>query len=107
MSYLSTVIRQPTAARVLRWLLVLAALAGLGLGPGAAAPDPMAAAPVGQQLDECHVVRVTSAGTVVSVRLPSAAGVRTQAVAAEPEPARELSRVVPATTLTTIGVCRT
>lgn len=100
-------IRQPTAARVLRWLLILATLAGLGLWQGAPGPDPMAAAPVGQQFDECPVVRVASAGTAVSVRVPPTAGDVTPPVAAGPEPVPQLSRAVPATTLTTIGVCRT
>jgi hypothetical protein len=110
---------------VLRWLLVLATLVGMGLWQGAHCPGEMIAVahaheattehPAQQAadtgsgpvagLDGCDVVRATAVRTVVEARapLPSGAGVLT--VAAAPRPVR--NRLVPAVTLATIGVCRT
>ena len=112
-----TVSRPQQSARpwVLRGLLVLVFLAGLGLWQGAHCPEP-AAAGAGThsststststaESDECGIARVTAVSTVAGARLPLPSVARGSSAAPPPQSVR--TRLVPAVALATIGVCRT
>lgn len=110
---------------MLRWLLVLAILAGMGLWQGAHCPETIAAASsaghdhqaapaapatdpgstLAVESDDCHLVPATAVSTIVGARLPLPSAVRIPSVASPPQPVR--TRLVPAVALATIGVCRT
>ena len=110
---------------MLRWLLILAILAGTGLWQGAHCPETTAAASsaghdhpaapatpatdpgptLAVESDECHLVQATAVSTIVGARLPLPSGVRIPSVTSSPQPVR--TRLVPAVALATIGVCRT
>ena len=104
----------------LRWLLVLATLAGMGLWQGAHCPHGMVAAPASSasaagvdepgsvlaaEIDECEAVRAAAVSIGAGARMPLPSAGRTLAVTSPPQPVR--TRPVPAVTLATIGVCRT